>query len=411
MNIHYDVVISGGGTVGLLLACALGEYDIHIAVIEQYLPDNTTPVPLNLSMQDIRVSTINCASQKILEALGVWDVMQNWQRIKPFHKMCIWDAAGFGQLKFNSTDFNEPCLGWVIENNIIQYSLLKRVKQINKIDLLYPTSLKNIRPDNHHWHLILRDGRTLTTKLLVGADGAQSIVRTQAGITVRTRYYEQQAIITNVRTAEDHQDTAWQRFYPTGPLAFLPLVDGRCSIVWSTKIEHAQALVKLSAHNFRLALGRAFDWKLGSIIQSDTPRYAINLISQYAYNYVQPGLALIGDAAHVIHPLAGQGLNLGILDAATLAEVIADAISENQDISSMKVLCRYEILRKKQNMLMLFAMDCFHFIFCNSILPITLLRNIGLNITASNQCLKKNIAKQAMGIASNLPRLALSKKY
>ena len=252
----------------------------------------------------------------------------------------------------------------------------------------------------------LNDGREFTTRLLVGADGAQSKVRQLAGIDTGGWKYDQKAVVANVRTAEPHQETAWQRFLPTGPLAFLPLHDGRCSIVWSTTPEQADALLALDEYAFRPRrwrkhsnCGWARSFEVG-------PRGAFPLRLQHAHAYVKAGIALIGDAAHVVHPLAGQGVNLGLLDAATLAEVIADAIADYRDFASLKALRRYERWRKGDNLLMLGVMDGLKRLFGISLPPVPLLRNIGLNLTDAAGPLKNMIIRRAMGLVGDLPRLA-----
>jgi len=212
-------------------------------------------------------------------------------------------------------------------------------------------------------------------------------------------------VVANVRTAVPHQETAWQRFLPTGPLAFLPLHDGRCSIVWSTTPEQADSLLALDERDFGAALAEAFDWRLGAIVEVG-PRTAFPLRLQHAHAYVQPGIALIGDAAHVVHPLAGQGVNLGLLDAATLAEVVSDAVAAGQDFASLKTLRRYERWRKGDNLLMLGVMDGFKRLFGNTLPPVRLLRNVGLNLTDAAGPLKNLIARRAMGLAGDLPKLA-----
>ncbi len=403
VNVDYDIIISGGGIVGSVLACALGKCDLRIAILE------STPLEQSKLDQDkdIRVSAISWASQRIFTAVGAWNSMKS-RRVSPFRDIRVWDAAGYGQIHFDSAEIGESLLGWIIENRVIRCSLLERAQQMPAIELLYQTSLENVKElDHHHWRVRLDNGREITTRLLVGADGAQSKIRHLSGIRISGWKYNQRALVANVRTAEFHRETAWQRFMPTGPLAFLPLNDGSCSIVWSTTPENANVLLALNAQEFSTALGEAFAWRLGPIVQSNT-RGAFALYLQYAHSYVKPGLALIGDAAHVIHPLAGQGVNLGILDAATLAEVIIDAISEGKDISSIKVLRRYELWRKGDNMSMLFIMDGFNNLFSTSLPPLLLLRNIGLNLTDTSRLMKNFIARRAMGLTGDLPRLALS---
>jgi 2-octaprenylphenol hydroxylase len=401
LNTDYDLTIAGGGMVGATLANALGEADLRIALLEGAPLDRIRPA----MESDIRVSAINRASQRIFAAIGAWEGMTAW-RVSPFRDMRVWDAAGFGQIHFDSADLGEPLLGWIIENRVIQYALLERVQQLPAVEMLCPAALETAQPlAETGWRVRLQDGRELTTRLLVGADGASSRVRQLAGIDTGGWNYDQQAVVGNVRTVEPHQETAWQRFLPTGPLAFLPLHDGRCSIVWSTTPEQAGALLALDESAFAEALADAFDQRLGSIIEVG-PRGAFPLRLQHAHAYVKPGLALIGDAAHVVHPLAGQGVNLGLLDAATLAEVILDALDAGRDFASFKTLRRYERWRKGDNLLMLGVMDGFKRLFGNSLPPVRLLRNVGLKLTDAAGPLKNLIARRAMGLEGDLPRLA-----
>ncbi|MBS1220894.1 MAG: ubiquinone biosynthesis protein UbiH [Proteobacteria bacterium] len=397
----YDLLIAGGGMVGSALACALGDADLKIGLLEGAPLDRIRP---GLEL-DARVSAISHASQRIFAAVGAWDGIAAW-RVSPFHDMHVWDATGFGQIHFDSVAIGEPLLGWIIENRVIQFALLERVRQLPAVELLCPATLDTAQAlENGCWRVCLSDGREFTTRLLVGADGAQSRVRQQAGIETSGWSYDQTAIVANVRTAEPHQQTAWQRFLPTGPLAFLPLADGRCSIVWATPPEQADALLALNEAEFAEALAEAFDQRLGAIVEVGH-RAAFPLRLQHARAYVQPGLALIGDAARVIHPLAGQGVNLGLLDAATLAEVVLDAVAAGHDFGSLKVLRRYERWRKGDNLLMMGMMDGFKRLFGNGLPPVRLLRNIGLNLTDTAGPLKNFIARRAMGLAGDLPRLA-----
>lgn len=404
MNIHsteYDLIIAGGGMVGSTLAGALAESELRIAVLEGLPLDRIRPG----DELDSRVSAISRASQRIFAAIGAWEEMTAW-RVSPFRDMRVWDADGFGQIHFDSATIGEPLLGWIIENRVIQFALLERLRQLPTVDLLCPAALDTAqRSDDGIWTVRLNEGRELTTRLLVGADGAQSKVRQLAGIETGGWNYDQSAVVCNVRSAEPHQATAWQRFLPTGPLAFLPLHDGRCSIVWATTPDQADELLALSDFEFARALATAFDRRLGSIVEVGL-RAAFPLRLQHAHAYVKPGLALIGDAAHVVHPLAGQGVNLGLLDAATLAEVVLDALAADQDFAAFKALRRYERWRKGDNLLMLGVMDGFKRLFGNTLPPVRLLRNLGLNLTDAAGPLKDLIARRAMGLAGDLPRLA-----
>ena len=397
----YEVLIVGGGMVGATLACALGATGLRIAVLESAPLERLQPGPT----LDVRVSAINRAAQRIFAALGAWEGMTAW-RVSPFREMRVWDAAGSGQIHFDSADLGEPLLGWIIENRVIQAALLEQAQHWPDVTLLSPASLATIheRPLGG-WHVRLTDGRVFTTRLLVGADGGQSPVRRLAGIETFGWEYDQSALVANVRSAEPHQETAWQRFLPTGPLAFLPLHDGCCSIVWSVPPQQAQALLALPEADFSQALAEAFGFRLGAIVEVG-PRLAFPLRLQHARSYTRPGLALIGDAAHVVHPLAGQGVNLGVLDAACLAEVVMEAIATGAEIGALRTLRRYERWRKGENLLMLGLMDAFKRGFGPAPWPLRQVRNLGLNLTDAIGPIKQRIARRAMGLDGDLPRLA-----
>jgi 2-octaprenylphenol hydroxylase len=326
-------------------------------------------------------------------------------RIGPFRKMQVWDASGWGQIHFDSAAIGEPLLGWIIENQIVQAALWQKLKRLQNVDLLYPQMLQSVAHQQESLQLSLTDGSRLETRLLVGADGAGSKVRELAGIRSSGWQYGQKAVVTTVTTEYPHQQTAWQRFLPAGPLAFLPLHDGRCSIVWSTLSEQADELLTLADADFADQLGAAFDWRLGKIIDI-AGRAAFPLRLQHAQSYVRSRIALIGDAAHVVHPLAGQGANLGLLDAAALAEVVLTARNGRRDFGSLSTLRRYERWRKGDNLLMLAVLDGFKRLFGSSLPPLRLLRNTGLNLTDALEPVKNRIMRQAMGLTGDLPKLA-----
>lgn len=396
----YDIVIAGGGMVGATLACALADSELQVALLEGAALER-----MRLDAEiDLRVSAITLASQRIFQSLGAWDTISGW-RASPFREMQVWDATGSGHIHFDSASLGEPVLGWIIENRIIQTALLQRVQTLPNIDLLCPATLALASVDDRGVHVQLDSGRDLRTRLLVGADGANSQVRHWAGIATAGWHYGQKAVVTTANTEQFHEETAWQRFLPTGPIAFLPLHDGRSAVVWSTTPTHAQHLLKMNRDAFALALTEALDWRLGAVTAVG-PRAAFPLRLQHAQSYVKTHIALIGDAAHVVHPLAGQGVNLGILDAATLAEVLLDAGAGGGEIGSLKVLRRYERWRKGENLLMLGVLDGFKRLFGSSLPAVRWLRNAGLTITDTTTPIKNVIARRAMGMVGDLPRLA-----
>lgn len=398
----YDIVITGAGMVGAALACALGASGLRIVVIEaQPLPTGIHPG----DDYDLRVSAITRASQRIFESVGAWDGMCA-RRISPFRDMHVWDAAGNGEIHFDSAEIGEDTLGHIIENRVIQLALLERMRALDNVELILPARLMEFATHADSVELRLDDGRCLVARLAVGADGAESHLRRLVGIATRGWKYEQKALVTTVQTELPHRETAWQRFLPTGPLAFLPLADGRSSIVWSTTPERADTLLAMDEKGFLAELEQAFDARLGCMIASPGPRAAFPLRLQHATAYTAPRIALIGDAAHIIHPLAGQGVNLGLLDAATLAEVVLDAQRAGKDIGALVTLRRYERWRKGGNLAMMAAMDGFKRLFGSDLTPLKLLRNLGLNITNAAVPVKNIVVRHAMGMSGDLPSMA-----
>ncbi|MCN4143879.1 MAG: UbiH/UbiF/VisC/COQ6 family ubiquinone biosynthesis hydroxylase [Thiohalomonas sp.] len=401
----YDIIIVGGGMVGATMACALGNSALKIAVIEAHQSDFNWPK----NSHDIRVSALTHASQHIFENMGVWQSMQH-DGVAAYNKMSVWDASGQGQIHFDSVEVGQMDLGHIVENRVIQKALQKKLAEFANIDLLMPLQLQSISLDKSGVELISNDSQHLSAELVVGADGANSWVRKQAGIALNSWAYHQTAVVCNVQTSESHQDTCWQQFMPEGPLAFLPLADGQSSIVWSTSEEKSQALINMDEESFNQELQMTFGSTLGRI-QLTSERGAFPLRLRHAKHYVQEHLALIGDAAHTVHPLAGQGVNLGLLDAVVLAEEVLRAYEKKRALGAMSTLRRYERRRKADNIAMLAAMDGFKRLFSNDITPLKLLRNAGLNLADKFIPFKNLMIKRAMGLSGTglnepLPHLA-----
>jgi 2-octaprenylphenol hydroxylase len=388
----YDVIIVGGGMVGSALACALGNSKLTIALIEGREPVTQWPD----DSFDLRVSAISHASQQFFERLGVWDNMCD-MRTTAYTDMHVWDAGGDGSIHFDSAEIGAANLGHIIENRVINKALFERTKSFDNIDVYCPNMPGKLQLDAHGAKLELDDATLLETELLVAADGGQSWVRNQAGIEVSCSDYQQTAVVANITTEQPHQHTAWQRFLATGPLAFLPLDENHISsIVWSTTAEEAERLCELSEDNFNNELEIAFDSRLGKILHSG-PRARFPIKGQHAKNYVKPHLALIGDAAHTIHPLAGQGVNLGFADANCLAQILLTAHAENRPLGSMKTLRRYERSRRGDNLLMLESMSAFKNLFSNNTPGLRELRNIGLTLTDRATPIKHFFMTRALG--------------
>lgn len=398
-QVHYDVLIIGGGMVGATLACALAEQPLQVGLIDPAAQPATVPT----DTFDLRVSAITRASQRVFMALGVWDTMTS-RRVSPFREMHVWESERHA-LHFDSADLSEPYLGHIIENSVITASLYERLTQQDNLRLWLGQSCQRLERSDDTWRVHLADGTHISADLLVGADGSRSWLRQQLGITVRGWDYAQAALVTYVKTQQSHQETAWQRFLPQGPLAFLPLTDGYSSIVWSTAPEHAAQLCQLEAAQFAQELESAFESRLGAITEVG-PRATFPLRFLMAEQYVQHGMALVGDAAHTIHPLAGQGVNLGLLDAAALAEVISAATVARRDIASLQTLRRYERWRKAENMSMLVMVDQLQRLYGLQQPAWRWLRDTGMGLINSLAPVKHELIEHAMGNRGDLPRLA-----
>ena len=400
-----DLIIVGAGMVGSALALALEHSGLEILVVDGG-PLSVRPFAAEGTFEP-RVSALSAASQRILERLGVWDGIAA-RRVSPYRDMRVWDGSGTGSVHFSAASVHAEVLGHIVENRAVQDALLDRLHD-SQIGLLGSARLEQLRRSGDGWLLTLADGRELRAPLLVAADGANSAVRRLAGCATREWDYLHHAIVTSVRCERAHQATAWQRFTDDGPLAFLPLArqgdEHWCSIVWSTVPAEAERLMALDDEAFRHELGKAFEWRLGQVTAVD-PRICIPLRQRHAKRYVGSGLALIGDAAHSIHPLAGQGVNLGFLDAAVLAEVLLHALQRGEQANDVRVLSRYERRRMPHNLAMMAAMEGFERLFQADPLPLRLLRNSGLNWVDELPDAKALFVRRALGLAGDLPALA-----
>lgn len=395
----YDVVIAGGGMVGAGLAGLLARAGMQVAVVEG-MPAPGAPAP---AQYDNRVSALTRASQRILDGLGAWQ--GPWlQRVQPYRRMRVWDQGSPGGLAFDCADIGEPDLGHIAENRVIQLGLEQALAGLPGVHWLRPRRVTGLELRADRVVTRLDDGE-LESRLLVGADGGQSQVRRFAGIGVDASPYGQTAVVAWVQAEQGHDETAWQRFLETGPLAFLPLPENNGCVVWSSSDAHAQVLRGMQVSSFDTALTEALEGRFGPI-HCAGPRHGFELVSRQADRYVQARLALVGDAAHTIHPLAGQGVNMGLLDAASLAEVLVDAARRGDDLGALPVLRRYERWRRGHNQLMNWSMAGFKSLFGSTPAPLRGLRGLGMNLVDRAGPVKHALIRQAMGLAGDLPAAA-----
>ncbi|MGO9513746.1 MAG: FAD-dependent monooxygenase [Steroidobacteraceae bacterium] len=419
MSRDFDVVIVGAGIIGaamagLLLARKLAESGRVAIIAERLAPGGGTAAgaaaaagPLTPGTEsaadwDLRVFALSRASQRLLQVCGVWQHLPP-QRVFAYERMCVWDASGVpqgaGSLTFDCAEIGEPNLGFIVEGRALQERCLHAARAAGTV--VIEAGVQEVAVNDSEVRIRLSDGRDLRGRLLIAADGAESRTRDLLGIDTAGHAYHQDALVAHVRTAGSHRNTAWQRFLVTGPLAFLPLPDGRSSIVWSAARAEALRLRALDAAAFGAALTAASGAVLGDA-ELTTPVASFALKLQYAVDYVRPRAVLLGDAAHAVHPLAGQGLNLGLLDCASLAEVLS-AAGGRALLGDYRLLRRYERWRKSENLLAATAFDGLERLFSNANPAAARLRSAGLIAVASLPFIKRQFAKRALGLIGDVP--------
>ena len=384
----HDVIVAGGGVVGAATALALQRAGFSVALIERGAP----PAAFDAARYDARVYALAAGSQQFLAQLGAWPAIEA-ARVSPYTRMEVWDRIAARALTFDAAELAVRELGWIVEDALLRAALWPLLSQVTRYA---PAQIASASFDASGARVTLADGATLTAALLVGAEGADSPLREQAGIEPRGWNYGQRAIVAHIRTEAPHAGAAYQRFLPDGPLALLPLADGRCSIVWSTAEFQAQGLLALDDVEFCEQVAGAIDHRLGAVLET-TKRVAFPLKLMHASEYVRPGLALVGDSAHVIHPLAGQGLNLGLADAQALCETLVAARNDKKPLGNLRVLQRYERRRKGANLEALALTDGLQRLFGAPLPGLDGLREFGLRLVDRAGPLKRSLALRAMG--------------
>lgn len=389
----FDVVIAGGGMVGLAVACGLQGSGLRVAVLEKaaepQFDANASP--------SIRVSAINAASERLLQKLDVWSTILSL-RASAYHGMEVWDQDSFGSISFDDEQQGLSHLGHIIENPVIHSALWQRAAVCSDVTLMAPSQLQQVAFGDNEAFITLQDGSMLSARLLIAADGANSWLRNKADIPVTFWDYDHHALVANIRTDLPHDAVARQVFHGDGILAFLPMQDPHlCSIVWSLSPQESSRLETMPAALFNQQLAVAFDMRLGQC-HLESERKSFPLTARYARNFAAHRLALVGDAAHTIHPLAGQGVNLGFMDAAELISEIRRLQQDGKDIGQHLYLRRYERSRKHSAALMLAGMQSFREIFAGHHPAKKLLRDVGLKLADTLPGVKPVMLKQAMGL-------------
>ena len=396
MSQMYDVVVVGAGMIGASMALTLAQQGLSVALVDAEA-HSVRP----LTAYEPRVVALTHASEQLLSQLGVWSSILA-QRVAPYQQMYVWDALSHGEVAFDCAQMNLPNLGHIVENQAIINALHGRIQEQGQVSLLLGQPVQAIGRSAEGTPVVNLPRQSLTAKLVIGADGGNSSVRRALGFALTQRSYQQQALVAVIRTEQPHQSTAWQRFTADGPLAFLPLADAQhCAIVWSASEQTIATAKAADEADFNQQLATAFGYKLGET-QLVGARQSFPLVMRHAQQYIQPGVALVGDAAHTIHPLAGQGANLGMLDVHVLSQEIARALTRGRPWWTADVLGRYQRQRKADNQRMIMAMDGFKWAFADHVSPVPFLRGMAMQGVNRLDTVKQFFATQALA----LPQLA-----
>ncbi len=387
---NYDVVVVGGGMVGAAAALGLAQTGWSVALLEHEAP---TAFDTN-SAPDLRVSAIGCASVALLKQLQVWPRVQQ-MRYAPYRRLETWEQPG-SQVIFDATSLALPELGFMVENRVLQLALWQQMEECPNLTLLCPSRLQSMVRVDEHWKVTLDAQQEIQGRLVIGADGANSLVRRLAGIGTSGWQYRQSCMLITVETDTAKQDTTWQQFFPTGPRAFLPLFDNWASLVWYDSPQRIRQLQAMPMLQLSQEVAAAFPSRLGAVKAIAAGSFP--LVRRHAQQYVQPGLVLLGDAAHTINPLAGQGVNLGYRDVDALLDVLNQAREQAELWHSEPVLQRYQRRRRTDNLIMQSGMDVFYTAFSNNLPAVKFVRNLALMTAQRAGKLKEHALKYALGL-------------
>ena len=382
-----DIAIVGAGMVGAATACLLAAEGLSVRVIETRLPEPYAPEqPL-----DLRVSAISQASVALLTRAGAWQYLQQ-MRLCPYRRLETWELDGFAT-RFDAVDLGLPQLGYIIENRLIQLALLKRMEDFPTIQTHTPAAVTSLRQGADDAVLTLDDGTELQARWVLACDGAESHTRRLAGIGVSRFEYRQHCMLINIDTDFAQEDITWQQFTPSGPRAFLPLPGRHGSLVWYDSPARIRALAAMSNEALAVEVRRHFPSRLGGFTVTDKGSFP--LVRRHANDYHAGRVVLLGDAAHTINPLAGQGVNLGFKDVACWAGLLGKAGALWHELA---LAGRYEGRRRPDNLLMQSGMDLFYGVFSNEIGPLRLARNLALNLADKAGPLKEMALRYALGL-------------
>lgn len=389
----YDIIIAGGGMTGLSVALSLANTHWNICILEK----SEKPPVFDEKNYAHRVSALNATSINLLKQLGAWETMTTL-RTSPYFAMEVWDGEGIGKIEFDANEAGLDNLGYIIENDVTVLGLLSQLEKHSNIELKTGVWLEQIQVSKGgKRHLTLNNGEELSATLLVGCDGANSFVRENSNIDMLTWDYGHTGIVASLESEKPHSHIARQKFSSNSILAFLPLAqENLSSIVFSMPHAKAQEVLQMQDADFCQFVENSFEHKLGKI-QNTSARYAFAFTQRTVKQYVETGMALVGDAAHTIHPLAGQGVNQGFLDVIVLADVLLKAAEKGENIGDIRVLKSYEHRRKPDNLLMMASMETFKRVFNNDSLLLKWARNKALDFTNSKTMLKNLVVGQAAG--------------